>query len=195
MQTVVTFLAMLLPLTLTPGPAAIALAGLGMSQGVVRSMPFYFGLLVSVFAIAVASAYGLTTILTSSETLYQAVRYAGIAYILYLGVKFLKSRPTPGATTSGNHTMIDGIVLTALNPKFYAMVIAVFSQFVGSGAAQTWTLICGFTLVLAFSQLVWLVAGAGLRPLLNSPRALRIQSVVFGASLIAIGLYLLIAAG
>lgn len=194
MQTVLAFLALLLPLTLTPGPAAIALAGLGMNQGIVRSMPFYFGMLAAVFSIAVASAYGLTAIITSSETVYQIVRHAGIAYILYLGAKFLRSRPSAAASASGSHTMIDGVVLTALNPKFYAMVIAVFSQFVGSGTAEIWTLIMGFTAVLAASQLVWLVAGASLRPLMKSPRALRVQGIVFGTSLIGIGLYLLIAA-
>lgn len=195
MQTAIAFIAMLLPLILTPGPAAIALAGLGMSQGVVRSMPFYFGLLVAVFAIAVASAYGLTAIITGSETVYRVVRYAGIAYIFYLGAKFLRSRPTLAAPASTSHTMADGLVLTALNPKFYAMVIAVFSQFVGSGTKEIWALIAGFTAVLAFSQLVWLVAGASLRPLMNSPRALRVQGLVFGTSLIGTGLYLLIAAG
>lgn len=192
MQTVFAFLAMLLPLTLTPGPAAIALAGLGMSHGIVRSMPFYFGLLAAVFAIAVASAYGLTAIITSDETVYRIVRYSGIAYILYLGAKFLKSRPATAAPASGSHTMTDGLVLTALNPKFYAMVVAVFSQFVGSGTMEIWTLIAGFTAVLAVSQLVWLIAGASLRPLMTSPRMLRIQSVVFGASLIGVALYLLV---
>jgi len=195
MQTVLAFLAILLPLTLTPGPAAIALAGLGMRQGVIRSMPFYFGLLAAVFAIAVASAYGLTAIVTGSEHVYRVVRYAGIAYIVWLGVKFLRSRRATAASVSTNHTMADGLMLTALNPKFYAVVIAVFSQFVGSGTAEIWTLIAGFTAVLAFSQLAWLVAGASLRPLMTSPRALRVQGLVFGTSLIGVGLYLLVAGG
>lgn len=191
MQTVIAFLALLLPLTLTPGPATIALAGLGMKQGLLKSLPFYFGLLAAVFVIAVASAYGLTAILTRSDMIQQVIRTAGIAYILYLGVKVLRSKPAATAPASSGYTAVDGIVLTALNPKFYVMVVAVFSQFIGPEIAHTWVVIVGFTAVLAASLLIWLVAGAGLRPLMNSPRALRIQSLVFGLSLIGVGLYLL----
>lgn len=192
MQTITAFLALLLPLTLSPGPAAIALAGLGMRQGIVKSMPFYFGLLISVFAIAVASAFGLTAILLANADLYRIVRLAGIAYILYLGAKFLMAKPTEATLSESRYTLRDGMLLTALNPKFYALVVTVFSQFLGTGPYQIWSLIIGFTAVLAFSQLVWLSAGASLRPLMTSRKALRIQSVAFGLSLVAVGLYLLL---
>ena len=192
MPTVLTFLGLLLPMTLSPGPAAIALTGLGMRRGIMKAMPFYCGLLISVFAIATASAFGLSTIILSNDTAYQTTRLASIAYVVYLGWKFLISKPTVMEAGASEYGFVDGMVLTVLNPKFYAIVAAIFSQFIGPDNTAIWTLIIGFTAVLAFSQLVWLTAGLALRPLLKSETALRIQSVVFGLLLIGVAIYLLV---
>ena len=191
MQTVIAFLAILLPLAFSPGPAAIALAGLGMHQGILRSLPFYFGLLISVFILAVASAYGMTAIFLGNDLIYQAIRFTGIAYVLYLGIKFLFAKPTVGTLAPSEYTLLDGILLTTLNPKFYALIVAIFSQFPASGPKEIWILILGFTATLAASQLVWLAAGASLRPLMNSVRAQKIQNIVFGLSLLLCGIYLI----
>ena len=55
-----------------------------------------------------------------------------------------------------------------------------------------WIIILGLSAIVAFSQGVWLVAGASLRPLLKSERALRLQSVTFGALLLAVAAFMLV---
>lgn len=191
MDTVLAFLALLLPLTLSPGPATIALAGLGMSQGVARAMPFFCGLLISVLIVLVAAGFGLAELFLRSAVAYEVVRWAGIAYVAWLGVKFLRARPLAQEAAAVRAGLGDGMLLTLLNPKFYAMVAAVFSQFLvpGSGGT-TLPLIAGMLAVLAGSQFVWLAAGAGLRPLLCSARAQRVQCVVSGLLLLAVALWL-----
>ena len=195
MQNVLAFLGLLLPLTLSPGPATITLAGLGLSKGIARSMPFYVGLITSTFLIAAASGMGLNQIFLASPVVYDVIRYAGILYIIYLALKFIRARPTASRTTVGDHSLYDGMLLTALNPKFYVMVTIVFSQFLKPEQNILWLLILGLTSAIAFSGFVWLAAGASLRPLLRSERALRIQTVVFGVLLLIVAAYMLLKGG
>jgi len=195
MQSVLAFLALLLPLTLSPGPATIALAGLGMNRGIVRSMPFFSGLLISAFGIAVASGMGLNAVFLAYPTIYLILRYAGICYIFYLAWKFLRARPSISGSADGEYRVSDGMFLTALNPKFYLVVTVLFSQFLKPGQDNLWTVILGLTAVLAFSQFVWLAAGAGIKLLLKSESALRIQSRVFGVLLLMVAVFMLLHPG
>ena len=190
MESVLAFLALLLPLTLSPGPATIALVGLGMNRGIVRSMPFYSGMLIAAFAIAVASGMGLNTVFLAYPTVYEILRYAGICYIVYLAWKFLRARPSISGSAGGEYRVSDGMLLTALNPKFYLVVTVLFSQFLKPGQDALWAVILGFTAVIAFSQFVWLAAGAGVKLLLKSESALRIQSRVFGVLLILVAVFM-----
>ena len=84
------------------------------------------------------------------------------------------------------------MLVLALNPKFYLLVTVLFSQFLKPGEGVVWILVLALVSVLAFSQVVWLAAGAGLKPLLKSERALRAQSIVFAVLLLSAGIYLLL---
>ena len=195
MQSVLAFLALLLPLTLSPGPATIALVGLGMNRVIVGSMPFYSGMLIAAFVIAVASGMGLNAVFLAYPAIYDVLRYTGIGYIVYLAWKFLRARPSISASADGEYRVSDGMLLTALNPKFYLVVTVLFSQFLKPGQDNLWAIIIGLTAVLAFSQFVWLAAGAGIKLLLKSESALRIQSRVFGVLLLLVAVFMLLRPG
>ena len=192
MEQVISFVALLLPITLSPGPVAITIAGMGMSNGILRSLPFFFGVLIAALFISVLSGWGLVGILVTSPVLYKIVRYAGLAYLVYLAWKFMRARPTASKMTGSEYTVYDGMLLLALNPKFYLLVTVSFSQFLKPGQGVVWFLVLGMVSLIAFSLLVWLVAGAGLKPLLKSERALRAQSIVFGVLLLSVAIYLLL---
>lgn len=190
MDQIASFLALLLPIALSPGPVTIAIAGLGMSQGILRAMPFFFGVLIAGLIIAVLSGMGLTGIFMTHPMVYIIVRYAGLAYIVYLASKFIRARPSASEISGSEYTLFDGMLVLALNPKFYLLVTVLFSQFLKPGEGSVWVLVAGVVAVLAFSQLVWLAVGAGLKPLLRSEKALRVQSVVFGLLMLAVAVYL-----
>jgi threonine/homoserine/homoserine lactone efflux protein len=192
MQTALAFVALLLPLTLSPGPVNIALAAAGMSGGLQQALPFYAGLFISAVAIAVAGGMGLNELFIAEPVIYQVLRYAGIAYIVYLGVKLIRLNPDLSGSVEGAYRFHDGLLLTALNPKYYVVVTVVYSQFLKPGQNTLWIVMLGLSAIVAFSQGAWLVAGASLRPLLKSTRALRIQSVTFGVLLLAVAAYMLI---
>jgi threonine/homoserine/homoserine lactone efflux protein len=192
MEIVLAFLGMVLPLTLSPGPATIALAGLGMRSGILPAIPFYSGMMASCAVIALAAAFGLNELFLASPVAYDTVRYLGIAYIVYLAVRIYRSAPPGDDVVVRLYGLRDGLLLSALNAKYYVVVSAVFSQFLLPGAQGNWIVVAALIVIVALSQAVWLVAGASLRPLMRSARAFRIQSLVFSASLLAVAVYLLL---
>jgi threonine/homoserine/homoserine lactone efflux protein len=194
-QNILTFLGLLLPITLSPGPATVALAGTGMANGFVKSMPFFFGLFFAALLIIVAGGFGLNELFLSSPAVYPVLRYAGIAYIFYLAWKLFRARPEIGEGSTVNYRFLDGMLLTVLNPKFYVLVTVFYSQFLKPGESGLVWMIAGLSLVMIFSQTVWLGIGAGLRPLLKSTRALRIQTTIFGILLALVAVYLLVKDG
>lgn len=194
-QNILTFLGLLLPITLSPGPATVALAGTGMANGFVKSMPFFFGLFFAALLIIVAGGFGLNELFLSIPAAYSVLRYAGIVYIFYLAWKLFRARPEIGEESGVNYRFVDGMLLTVLNPKFYVLVTVFYSQFLKPGEGGLLWMIAGLSLVMIFSQAVWLGIGAGLRPLLKSTRALRIQTTIFGILLALVAVYLLIKDG
>ena len=135
---------------------------------------------------------GLNELFLAQPVIYQSVRYAGIAYIAYLAVKLIRAKPDLSESAGSAYRFHDGLLLTALNPKYYVVVTVVYSQFLKPGQGTLWIIILGLSAIVAFSQAVWLVAGASLRPLLKSERAVRIQSVTFGALLLAVAAFMLV---
>lgn len=192
MELVLAFLGMVLPLTLSPGPATIALAGLGMRSGILPAIPFYTGMMASCAAIALAAAFGLNELFLASPVAYDTVRYLGIAYIVYLAVRIFRSAPPSDDIVPRLYGLRDGLLLSVLNAKYYVVVSAVFSQFLLPGADGNWIVVAALIVIVALSQATWLVAGASLRPLMRSALAFRIQSLVFSASLLGVAVYLLL---
>ncbi|MBN4081125.1 LysE family translocator [Caldithrix abyssi] len=192
MQDILAFLALLLPLTLSPGPATIALAGLAMNKGIFHSLPFYFGLVISSFIIIIASGMGLNEIFLTNPVVYKTIRFAGILYIFYLALKFIGVKPSSFQIKGSEYKLYDGMLLTALNPKFYVMVTVTFSQFLKPEQNSVWILTFGFVSVITISLFVWLAIGASLKSLLKSEKALRIQSVIFGLLLLSVALFMLL---
>jgi len=194
-QNILTFLGLLLPITLSPGPATIALAGTGMRHGFAKSMPFFLGLIFAAVLIIVAGGFGLNELFLSIPAVYTAIRYAGIAYILYLAWKLFRARPEIDEDATASYGFLDGMLLTVLNPKFYVLVTVFYSQFLKPGEGGLLQMIVGLSLVMIFSQAVWLGIGAGLKPLLKSSRALRIQTTIFGIMLALVAVYLVVKDG
>ena len=193
MATILTFLAILLPLSLSPGPVVIVLAGITMGRGLSAAIPFWIGMQISVMAVAVVSALGLSQLFLVYPAVYQTVRIAGIVYIIWLGWKFVTARPKPGEEYRGDAPgVVPGMLVTLLNPKFYIMVMSVFSQFIKPGETGNWALVVGIWVVIVGSAFCWMRAGAMLRPLLKSEQALRIQSITFGAILIIVAVWMVV---
>ena len=135
-----TFLAAALALNLAPGPDMLYVLGRSLGQGrkagVVSALGIFAGCLVHI----AAAALGLAALLQASATAYNLIRYAGAAYLIYLGVRMLLSKQTQNALPAGNslpsaslsRIFIQGVITNVLNPKVAMFFVAFLPQFVNA---------------------------------------------------------------
>jgi threonine/homoserine/homoserine lactone efflux protein len=150
------------------------------------------GILVHGFALAV----GLSALLVASATAYTAVKLAGAAYLILLGVQALLASRRPPADApppagAPRRAFLQGLISTVLNPKPALFFLTFLPQFIDRDAPvlpQTLTLVAIHVVV----GLVWLTAYARLvhraRVLLTAPRVKAWLERTTGAVLIAFGL-------
>ena len=121
---------------MSPGPSLAvvlkhSLSG-GMKNGMLAALSHGFG----VGLYAAASLLGLGALMLQFPTVYQFLVYLGAAYLAYLGLKILFSKPSADelqiAQQSGNskQALQDGFAIAFLNPKLAVFFLALFSQFI-----------------------------------------------------------------
>ena len=124
-----------LALTLTPGPDMLLIASRSMSQGRASGFVSLAGIQVGTYCHALAAALGLSQLLINVPAAYDAVRYAGAAYLVFLAWKAFSS-PSPLradadlAPTPLLSIFRQGLVTNLLNPKMALFVLALFPQFI-----------------------------------------------------------------
>lgn len=156
-----------------------------------------FGNLTGLLVHGIALAAGLSALLVASATAYTAVKLAGAAYLVYLGVQALRasrqspSEPPPAAIVAPHRAFMQGVISTVLNPKPALFFLTFLPQFVDRDAPvlpQTMTLAAIHVVV----GLIWLTAYAHLvqhaRGVLAAPRVKAWLERTTGVVLIAFGL-------
>lgn len=134
--TLILFAAAALVLTATPGPDMLLIASRSISQGRTAGFLTYAGIALGTYCHALAAAFGLSQLLVAVPVAYEAVRWAGCLYLLYLAYKTIRSESTTFAPAStlrrlpGRRIFFAGLATNLLNPKMALFVIALFPQFV-----------------------------------------------------------------
>ena len=162
-------------ITFAPGPDNLSVLSLGLSRGRRAGIGFGLGCALGCFTHTIWATLGVTALIAASDTAFAALKYAGAAYLVWLGVQALKS---PGAkfTAEAEGTppqeamrpyVMRGFVANAINPKVALFFLAFLPQFVdparGAAAAQTALLGTLFALqtVLIFGVLGWYAGTVG----------------------------------
>jgi threonine/homoserine/homoserine lactone efflux protein len=166
-STLLVFVGASLALLAVPGPAVIYVVTRSIDQGRTAGIVSVLGVETGTFAYALAAAVGLTGLIAASETGFTIVRYAGAAYLVYLGVrKLLERGESRDAASSGRSGLfLRGMLVQLLNPKIAIFFLAFLPQFVdsSSGPAAVQILVLGtlFTLLAVLSDGAYvLLAGA-----------------------------------
>ena len=177
-STLLLFAGASLALLAVPGPAVIYVVTRSLDQGRGAGMVSVLGVETGTFAYALAAAAGLSGLIAASATAFSAVKYAGAAYLVYLGVRKLLERDEPSAlVVSGRSQLyLKGLLVQLLNPKIAIFFVAFLPQFVSSshGPAAVQMLVLGtlFTLLAIVSDGAYaLLAGAAGGWLRTSRRA------------------------
>jgi threonine/homoserine/homoserine lactone efflux protein len=193
------FLSAALVLAITPGPGifyvlARSLRG-GRREGVLSAAGTFLGGLVHV----AAAAFGLSAILAASAIAFEIVRYAGAAYLIFLGYRMIRSRHQevneagPG-TSADRNTFVQGVTTEVLNPKTALFFLSFIPQFVsvqqGHVAAQFLVLgAISVTLNTIADLVVACFAGPLGSKMKSSARFRGRQRATSGAAMIGLGVY------
>jgi threonine/homoserine/homoserine lactone efflux protein len=191
------FFAAAVLLAITPGPGMLyvlarTLAG-GRREGILSSLGTFVGGLIHV----IAAAAGLSLILATSAIAFAVVKYAGAAYLMYLGVRMIvtaRQESAPVQTVTSSSPFWQGIATEALNPKTALFFLSFIPQFVdrASGNAFSQFLLLGsvsVTLNTSADLIVVLLAGPIGHRLRQSVNLRRRQRQATGATMIALGAY------
>jgi threonine/homoserine/homoserine lactone efflux protein len=191
------FLTAALVLAATPGPGifyvlARSLAG-GRREGLLSSYGTFVGGLFHVLA----AALGVSAILAASATAFHAVKYAGAAYLVWLGIRMIRTRNEEmpvRAVQPSRHAFRQGILTEVLNPKTALFFLSFVPQFVAPGRGHVFVqfvILGALSVILNTSAdlVVVLLAGPLERLLKKSARFRRRQRVASGLGMIGLGAY------
>ena len=196
------FLAAVAVITVTPGPDTFYVLGRSLEQGRLAGIVSALGIFVGNLGHTTAAAVGLSALLMTSALAFNTVKYAGAAYLIYLGIQAILSRDhsVALATTPRAGLMkvfLQAILTNLLNPKAALFFLAFVPQFIDPAAGlalQTLQLgvIVAATSSLWLALIASLVAAAG-QTLRRRPRLAALQRWVTGSLFVGLGLRLAIA--
>ncbi|MEU3454653.1 LysE family translocator [Micromonospora sp. NPDC006766] len=193
------FTAMSFLLILIPGPSVLFVIGRALAQGRRAALTTVVGNTVGAYTLVVAVALGIGSVVERSVVVFTALKLAGAAYLVYLGVKAWRERASlqasftdVGASRGSLRTFWEGFTVGVSNPKTIVFFAAVLPQFVdraqGHVAVQMLVLGLVFNLVAVVSDSAWgLVAATARDWFARSPRRLSLIGGVGGLTLIGLG--------
>ncbi|MBU1226603.1 MAG: LysE family translocator [Actinobacteria bacterium] len=134
-STMLAFSAAALLLFVVPGPAVLYIVTRGMAQGRRAGLVSVAGIHTGSLVHIAAAVAGLTTLLATSAVAFRAVKWAGAAYLVLLGIRAFLDRdhatvgPAPSAVPM-RRIYVQGFVVTLLNPKVALFFLAFVPQFI-----------------------------------------------------------------
>jgi threonine/homoserine/homoserine lactone efflux protein len=193
------FLSAALLLAAAPGPGMLyvlarSLAG-GKREGVLSAVGTFCGGMVHV----VAAAAGVSVVLAQSALAFSAVKYAGAAYLCFLGIRMIlqarKDDEPLVLTSSARNPLWQGITTEVLNPKTALFFLSFIPQFVDHSRGQVFLqfVILGtisVSLNTTADLIVTVLAGPLGNKIRSSARFRRTQRTATGIMMLGLGTYL-----
>jgi threonine/homoserine/homoserine lactone efflux protein len=199
-ETLLVFTAAALLMNISPGPSNFYVMSRSVAQGPRGGIVAVIGLAVGSLVHVAAAALGISALFHYFPAAFGVVKLLGAAYLIYLGIQYLRGgtrgRPTgPGPETRPHGRIFtESILVEVLNPKTALFFLAFLPQFVdvGRGPPAPQLLVLG--LIVTISALpcdlfvAW-VSGSAARAIAGNARFARIQEYVSGSILVGLGLY------
>jgi threonine/homoserine/homoserine lactone efflux protein len=159
----------------TPGPTNVMVSASGANFGYRRTLPFIFGSIVGIAALAVTLGLGLGQLLKLYPAAHDVLKWAGSAYLLYLAWRVgTAGRPRDGGGGGRPLGLVEGLLFQWLNPKGWLAILsalAVFSRSQATYLADTLVVAGLFFAFLFLATTLWCLFGTAIARLLTSRRA------------------------
>lgn len=170
-----------LALAVTPGPAVIYVVTRTLAQGRGAGLASIAGVALGNLGNAVGAAIGLAALFAVSSMAFTVVKYAGAAYLVYLGIKALRAADGQSAQMEMGPAPLsrifrDGFVVALLNPKttiFFAAFLPQFMDAAGHAMLQSFSLGAVFVVIAAITDSIYVLASSAIAPFLVRMRGAR----------------------
>ena len=166
-----------------PGPSVLLTVAHSISFGWKHALSTVGGATMGIAVQLIVAAIGLTSLLNVVAEAFEWLRWAGAAYLVYLGIKQWRSASEPlevdTSSVSKTNLFVQGLVITIPNPKSLIFIAAFLPQFIDAARplGLQFSLIVPTFLVITFSVTsVWALIAGNVREFLQRRRAF--QSVI-----------------
>jgi len=192
-----TFIAASFAISLSPGAGAVAAMSAGVNHGFRRGYFMSFGLILGIWTQVLVVSLGLGALIAASSLAFAIVKWLGVAYLVWLGVKQWRAPATPLVAQEGaagvvtrRALVLRGWMINAVNPKGTVFLLAVVPQFLDLAqplAAQYLVIAAtlGATDLIVMGG--YTALASKLLRLLRSPRQMRLLNKTFGSLFVFAG--------
>jgi threonine/homoserine/homoserine lactone efflux protein len=178
-----------------PGPGIFAVVSCALGRGLRAALAMIGGIILGDLIYFYLAVLGMATLARSMGELFIAVKFAGAAYLVWLGVKLWRERPADpaavaAATQPGHRSLLGGFMVTISNPKtiaFYAGLLPTFIDLEKLSAGDAVAMGLIVILTVGLIPAAYAVAAAGSRRFFRSPARMRLLNRTAGTMLIGSG--------
>ncbi|ANJ25531.1 LysE family translocator [Agromyces aureus] len=186
-------------LIVIPGPSVLFVIGRSLALGRLGGLLSVVGNALGMVPLVAAVALGVGAIVAQSVVLFTIIKFAGAAYLVYLGIQAIRHRADAAASVNGkaaSHShwrqLGEGFVVGVTNPKTIAFFVAVLPQFVSFGTGsiplQLFELGVVFIVLALLCDSVWALAASAARGwFARSPKRISHLSATGGVMMIGLG--------
>lgn len=186
----IAFIAAVTFLIITPGPGVLTTAGVGSAYGFRAGLAYMFGIIFGSLLVMSSVASGLAAIVFSVPFVRNILLVASLGYLLYLAFRIA----TSGSRIAFIETdrplgFLNGLTFSIINPKAYAVATTIFSGFAvlpENPILEPIIKIAVFGSISVPVHFVWLYAGASLKRLGLSAKAMRMINVGMASAMLAV---------
>ena len=202
LREVLSFAVAAFAIIIVPGPSVLFVISRGVALGRRAALATVLGNTMGAFLMAVLVSFGLGAIITRSIVVFTMIKWAGAAYLVFLGLKAFRNRAdlahaldTAAVAGSDRSIVTEGFIVGVTNPKVLVFFGAVLPQFVhperGSVSVQMIVLTLVFTMIALVSDSAWgLLAGTVRNWFTGSPKRLEAVGGIGGLTIAGLGLRL-----
>lgn len=197
------FLITSLVVIIAPGTGVLYTLATGIARGKGGSVAAAFGCTLGILPHMAAAIFGLAALLHASALAFELLKYAGVAYLLYMAWQALREggalkMKTRVDARSAREIIATGILINLLNPKLSIFFLAFLPQFIGAGEVQPVPVMLGLSLVfMALTFIVFVGYGLGAAAVrarvLSRPAAVAWMRRAFASAFVVLGARLALA--
>jgi threonine/homoserine/homoserine lactone efflux protein len=184
---------------ITPGPGVFATISKALSSGFKNTVPFIIGIMLGDLILLLLAIYGLSTIAETFNALFLLIRYLGSGYLIWLGIRFLRSSPrnvdiATAKTESCRNLFLGGLSLTLGNPKVIIFYLSFLPAFIRLDTLSTLDVVAVASvasLVLGSVMFSYAYTASSTRKLFKSANAQKKMNKAAGTAMIGTGVLLM----